>query len=757
MLWMNAAPASFPSSRLPFNSLSFSWAMRAGGPLLAALCGCASIPEGRAAVDSLRIVGAQAVAQDDVLNKIATEASPKFLGLLRGVAYDYSIYDPAVLQRDLARVERYYRGQGFFEAHARVGRVHYVGPNHVRIEIVVDEGPPMNNRQVRVDGLDKLPDAVASAVRLAATVALPVKARFDENAYAKASETVARALTDRGYAYAKVASDARVDLASHSVDYSFTVTPGIAAVFGKTTFTGLDPDGAGPAPQEIEEAPLRRAMHIRLGTPYSTAELAVATQALLDLEVFSGVRIVPGLSDPPAPVVPLDVQVEPTKLRSIRLGGGIEFDSIKAGVHAIGSWEDHNLLGGLRDFSVELKPGLVLYPTSATAAGLVLPTHFFPEEHLRVQLRQPSFLEAHTTGFVRPELNVYPLILPPPSAKDAKGNALAIDQLRALIESEPVVGYIEPKVAIGVDRRFGKALFVTLAYNVQGEIPIPYKDSLDAQLPTALLSFPQLTAAFDFRDDPIHPHQGLAANLDVQVAAGPTDAWARDVRIQPDVEGYIPIARGVTFAMVVSLGMLFPFNYGAYVESLGPSAIAPSNTDIQTVYFRGFFSGGPSSNRGYPLRGVAPYGNVPFLNPQTARLQIQQNCNPRDPSRYDPTKCASPIGGFTLWEASAELRFAISGPLGAAVFCDSGDVSQTVFPKSGAFRFNYPHLSCGAGARYDTPVGPIRIDVGYRIQPLQILGYPDETTAQAADPTYRPPSPIFGLPIAIAFGIGEAF
>jgi outer membrane protein insertion porin family/translocation and assembly module TamA len=729
----------------------------AGGPLLALLCGCASIPEGRAAVDSLHVVGAHELAEADIVDKIATEDSPKFLGLLRGVAYDYSIYDPAVLQHDLARVERYYRGRGFFEAHVRVGRVRYVGSDHVRIEIVVDEGPPMLNRQVRVDGLAALPANIADAVRVASAAALPAKARFDEDSYAKARETLARALTDRGYAYAKVTADSRADLGSHSVDYVLTVSPGIATVFGAITFVGLDPDGAGPAPQEIEEGPLRRAIHIREGSPYSTAKIESATQALLDLEVFSAAHIVPGLSDPPTPVVPLVVQVEPTKLRAIRLGGGVEFDSIKADVHLIGSWEDHNLLGGLRDFSVALKPGLDLYPTSATAAGLVFPTHIFPEEHLRVQLRQPSFVEARTTGFVRPELNVYPLLLPPPSAKDANGQPLSTEALRALIESEPVVGYIEPKAAIGVDRRFGKALFVTLAYNVQGEIPISYKDALDSTLPTALLSFPQLTAALDFRDDPIHPHQGVAANFDLQVAGGPTDQWARDVRIQPDVEGYIPIARGVTFAVGISLGMLFPFNYGRYVESLGPSATPPSNTDIQNVYFRGFFSGGPSSNRGYPLRGVAPYGNVPFLNPQTARLQIQQNCNPKDPTTYDPTKCASPIGGFTLWEVSAELRLAISGPLGAAIFCDSGDVSQTVFPKSGALRFNYPHLSCGVGGRYDTPVGPIRIDIGYRVQPLQILGYADETKAQAADATYRPPSPILGLPIAIAFGIGEAF
>ena len=33
-----------------------------------------------------------------------------------------------------------------------------------------------------------------------------------------------------------------------------------------------------------------------------------------------------------------------------------------------------------------------------------------------------------------------------------------------------------------------------------------------------------------------------------------------------------------------------------------------------------------------------------------------------------------------------------------------------------------PHLSCGGGARYDTPVGPIRLDIGYRIPGLQYPG-----------------------------------
>jgi hypothetical protein len=106
-----------------------------------------------------------------------------------------------------------------------------------------------------------------------------------------------------------------------------------------------------------------------------------------------------------------------------------------------------------------------------------------------------------------------------------------------------------------------------------------------------------------------------------------------------------------------------------------------------------------------------------------------------------------------LWEASVETRFDVSGPLGIAVFCDTGDVSAQLFD----LRLDHLHMSCGAGFRYQTPVGPVRLDVGYRIQPLQVLGFAGQNEAKGQDPTEGNPSEVFGVPIAIAFGIGEAF
>ena len=70
------------------------------------------MPPGRSAVDDVTIRGANKVDGDEVLDRIATTESPRLLGLFPGVIYEYSLFDRNVLQRDLARVEAFYRAKG---------------------------------------------------------------------------------------------------------------------------------------------------------------------------------------------------------------------------------------------------------------------------------------------------------------------------------------------------------------------------------------------------------------------------------------------------------------------------------------------------------------------------------------------------------------------------------------------------------------------------------------------------------------------
>jgi outer membrane protein assembly factor BamA len=693
---------------------------------LSVLGGCKSIPEGHSSVDRVTVRGSDKVDDDDIRDKMATTETTKFLMLFRGILFEYSLFDRFVLQRDLARVEAFYRSKGYYDVHARAGRVFQTAEKHVRVEVVVEEGPPVVTHTLHIDGLDGLPKLVVDAANKAGTDGLPLEKPFEELEFKKTEGNVRRALSDKGYAYAKVKSDAAVDIVTHRVDVVMTVTPGPKCVFGEVHIEGL-----GPLP----DTQIRRTIDITPGSEYSEKELDDAQQALLDLGVFASVELkpdIPGTPPPGPPVVPVRVKLEPSRLHTIRVGGGVEFDALKTDVHGLIGWESKNFFGGLRTFSVEFRPGVVLYPMRVN--NIVAPTKILPEERLRLELSQPSFLEARTKGFVRPEFNIYPVLINPNPLPDAR-----------------VIGYGELRDAIGVERTIWK-LFGSLSYNTQVAYPFAYVNGKDPNLGLIIISYPELYTTFDFRDDKVHPTKGIFLGNRLQVAG--LGGNATDFRVEPEARGYIPLyKKKLVLALRGAAGLLEAPNYGDVVHN-GPNKgklgddPAGATKDYQLTFFRGFFSGGPNQNRGYPIRGVGPYDIVPFLTPQTAAGAINAECvlagDVNAPAVVDD-RCRSPTGGFTLWEASAELRYVLAGPLSVAAFCDSSDVS----PRVNDFRFDHLHLSCGGGGRYDTPAGPIRLDVGYRIPGMQVLG--------GLTPDEREPERLFGIPIAVHIGIGEAY
>jgi len=732
---------------------------------ISALGGCKSIPEGHSAVNEVTVRGTDKVDDDDVRDKIATTESSKFLMLFRGILFEYSIFDRFVFQRDLARVEAFYRSKGYYDVHARAGRVFQLDDKHVRVEVVVEEGQPVVVHTMHLDGLEGMPQAIVDAARKAASDGLPLEKPFANDEFKKTEGNVRRALSDRGYAYAKVKSDAAVDIVTHRVDVVMTITPGPKCVFGEVRIEGL-----GPLP----EYQIRRTIDITPGKDYSEKELDDAQQALLDLGVFASVELkpdIPGTPEPPPnepgkgadekigdknekgeqgkgsgspgqqgppqppapPIVPVLVKLEPSRLHTIRAGGGIEFDALKTDLHGLIGWESKNFFGGLRTFSIEFRPGVVLYPTRVN--NFVAPNKLLPEERLRIDFAQPSFLEARLKGFIRPEFNIYPVLINPDPLPDAR-----------------VIGYGELRGAIGVERTIWK-FFGSLSYNTQIAYPFAYVNDKDPNLSLIVIAYPELFTTFDFRDDKVHPTKGIYLGNKLQVAG--VGGNAKDVRIEPEARGYIPLyKKKLVFALRGAAGLLESPNYGSQIESgphngdLGPDPKAATK-DYQLSFFRGFFSGGPNQNRGYPIRGVGPYDIVPFLTPQTAAGQVNAECVIPGTTAQGPIvvddRCRSPTGGFTLWEASAEFRYVVSGPLSVAAFCDSSDVS----PRPNNFRFDHPHLSCGGGGRYDTPAGPIRLDVGYRLPGLQVLG--------GLTPDEREPDTLFGIPIAVHIGIGEAY
>ncbi|CAN5267495.1 hypothetical protein BH09MYX1_BH09MYX1_53660 [soil metagenome] len=676
--------------------------------LLLSGIGCSRIPAGRSSVDAIEIRGSKAIDGDDLLDKLATTPTSKFLGLFRGVYFDYELYNRSKLQGDLERVQRFYADHGFFDARARAARVLQIDPKHVRIEIDVDEREPYVVDEIEVKGADELTDVERKLLVDRMLAGMKKNDRFDKAAFETAATEGKKQLTENGRPYAKVDQDAYVDTVRRKVKLSYVVEAGRLMYFGEVKIEGLGP---------IPEAPVRRAAALKAGAPYSSTLLAESEQALLELGVFSTVSIEADIKTPqPTDRIPIIIHLEPTKLRSVTLGVGIEFDLLRTDVHASAAWENKNFLGGLRRVQVRIAPGLVLYPLRID--NLVAPTKPLPEVRGSAELRQPGFLEKRTTGSIRFDGFVAPFLLP------------------GTTEDQPVLGYLELKGTVGLERGFGK-FFGRLSYTAQHDWPFAYiGDRTDTVVPITL-SYVDLFLALDLRDDPIHPHRGGYFSLESQAAGGPFFGDASDLRFQPEARGYLPLGERITVAARLAFGFVHPFDWGSHLTDTGPSP--DRNRDLQIAMFRGLYAGGSSSNRGYPLRGIGPHAAMPYVTEQVA-----STCS------FDASNagCLLPTGGLTSWEASLEVRIKLFSALSTVVFADAADVS----PYTADVRFARPHLSAGLGFRYDTPVGPIRLDIASRIPGAQYFENVSDVERAAEDP-----GTLLGLPVAIAVGIGGAF
>jgi outer membrane protein insertion porin family len=110
------------------------------------------------------------------------------------------------------------------------------------------------------------------------------------------------------------------------------------------------------------------------------------------------------------------------------------------------------------------------------------------------------------------------------------------------------------------------------------------------------------------------------------------------------------------------------------IEPYGETKDVPSNVR--------FFAGGPGSVRGFLLNRVGP-------------LDASGN----------------PLGGSSLLEGSVELRFPLTDSISGALFVDFGNVWSTPF----TYRLDDLRYGVGPGIRYLTPVGPLRLDIGFVI------------------------------------------
>jgi outer membrane protein assembly complex protein YaeT len=169
---------------------------------------------------------------------------------------------------------------------------------------------------------------------------------------------------------------------------------------------------------------------------------------------------------------------------------------------------------------------------------------------------------------------------------------------------------------------------------------------------------------------PLNPRQGYSISGHLESAGRLMRGDFTYNELLGEVRTYLPIGPSIVWANKVRSGTL----------AGSDSALIP--------FYKRYFVGGSSSVRGWGRYQVAP------LSPG-----------------------GLPIGGRTMMEMTTEARFPIRGKLSGVLFVDGGNAWREAWD----VQLSDLRWAAGPGIRYETPIGPVRFDLGLQLNPIDGL------------------------------------
>ncbi|MEN8688555.1 MAG: BamA/TamA family outer membrane protein [Desulfobacterales bacterium] len=227
---------------------------------------------------------------------------------------------------------------------------------------------------------------------------------------------------------------------------------------------------------------------------------------------------------------------------------------------------------------------------------------------------------------------------------------------------------------VALNRQLGQDWFLRLSYGLSSnnEESVAADEPLDIEeLPflaeDTLVSVVGMEIARDSRNNLLNPTTGSLLGAKISVA--PDFLGSELTYYQPviDVKKYVPLYKDIILAGRVHLET---------IQEIQDSSFIPG--------FKRLYLGGSDTVRGYAYQELPP---------------LDRN--------------GDPIGGQSSFNASVEARFPIYKELSGVTFLDTGLLDKD------PFRLNFSDMlyTCGVGLRYNTVIGPIRVDFGYKLNP----------------------------------------
>ena len=256
-------------------------------------------------------------------------------------------------------------------------------------------------------------------------------------------------------------------------------------------------------------------------------------------------------------------------------------------------------------------------------------------------------------------------------------------------EENPLFSSQQELASTQLQRPVNKAqtntLFLRYSFSQTDLTRILIPDLVAAQDQHVRLSTLGANLTRDTRDNPLDEHKGVLQSAELDMNATKLGSSVNFAKFTGQAAFYKQGFHNIVFANSLRIGLAQP-----YANSRVPLS-------------EEFFTGGGNSLRGFPLDGAGPQRQVDVCS---------------SGSSTDCFKILVPSGGNELLLINAEARIplAIKKGLSLVTFYDGGNV----FPTVGFHDFTSLYSNnVGLGLRYATPVGPVRIDVGRNLNPIQ--------------------------------------
>ncbi len=214
----------------------------------------------------------------------------------------------------------------------------------------------------------------------------------------------------------------------------------------------------------------------------------------------------------------------------------------------------------------------------------------------------------------------------------------------------------------------------------------------------------------DHRDNSADAHRGFLNTIDTELAGSFFGSQRSFVRVLARNATYTPLGSRFTFARQTQVGAIIPFNVAAGTPYFDEVPLPER-----------FFGGGSVSMRGFGDNQAGP----------------RDIGTPTETGTPTADATGFPVGGNAVFFNTFELRFPLLGPnISGVLFHDMGNIYDRFsdislsYKQQGNANFDYAVQAPGLGIRYKTPLGPVRVDFSYALNPSNYLGFSSNLTIQ---------------------------